>query len=125
MNGLETVQVKGESIDGRLEFIEIPGTKEIHKADLVCLAMGFVGPESSSLVIEFQVELDSRGNIARDINWMTNIDGLFVAGDAGRGQSLIVWAIAEGRSCASAVDSWLQGGSQLPSPVAPDLQQLR
>ena len=56
---------------------------------------------------------------------MTNVDGLFVAGDAGRGQSLIVWAIAEGRSCAASVDSWLQGGSQLPSPVTPNLKQLR
>ena len=125
VTGLETIQVKRENIDGRLEFVEIPDTTEIHKANLVCLAMGFVGPDSSSLVTELQVELDTRGNIARDANWMTNIDGLFVAGDAGRGQSLIVWAIAEGRSCASAVDSWLQGVSQLPSPVTPSLQQLR
>ena len=125
VTGLETIQVKQENIDGRLDFVEIPGTTEIHKANLVCLAMGFVGPDSSSLVTELRVELDARGNIARDANWMTNIDGLFVAGDAGRGQSLIVWAIAEGRSCASAVDSWLQGASQLPSPVTPSLQQLR
>ena len=125
VTGLETVQVKNEVIDGRPTFIEIPDTKEIHDADLVCLAMGFVGPDATSLVKQLEIELDPRGNVARDNNWMTNVDGLFVAGDAGRGQSLIVWAIAEGRSCAASVDSWLQGGSQLPSPVTPNLQQLR
>ena len=88
VTGLETVQVRSENINGRLEFVEIPDTAEIHKANLVCLAMGFVGPESSSLVKELQVELDARGNIARDANWMTNVDGLFVAGDAGRVKAL-------------------------------------
>ena len=125
VTGLETVQVEQEYVEGRLEFTEVAGTKEIHEANLVCLAMGFVGPESTSLVSELEIDLSPRGNIARNGNWMTSQEGIFVAGDAGRGQSLIVWAIAEGRSCASAVDSWLQGGSQLPSPVTPDLQQLR
>jgi len=125
VSGLETISVKQEIKDGRMEFIEIPDTTEIHEADLVCLAMGFIGPEINSLVEESNVELNERGNIQRDHNWMSSVKGIFVAGDAGRGQSLIVWAIAEGRSCAASVDSWLQGGSQLPDPVSPDFQQLR
>jgi glutamate synthase (NADPH/NADH) small chain len=87
--------------------------------------MGFIGPEANALVRELNVEINQRGNIERDLNWMSTKQGVFVAGDAGRGQSLIVWAIAEGRSCAASVDSWLQGGSQLPDPITPDLQQLR
>ena len=87
--------------------------------------MGFVGPETSNLLSQLDVELDMRGNIVRDQYWMTKKESVFVAGDAGRGQSLIVWAIAEGRACAAAVDRWLEGGSQLPNPVSPDLQQLR
>ena len=121
VTGLETVSVRQEITEGRMEFLEIEGTTELHKADLVCLAMGFVGPAASDLVTQLNVELDQRGNIKRNQNWMSSHDGLFVAGDAGRGQSLIVWAIAEGRSCAASVDSWLQGGSQLPDPVTPDL----
>ena len=125
VSGLETVSVKQEMTDGRMEFIEIPETTEIHKADLVCLAMGFIGPDVRNLAEEANIELDGRGNIKRDRNWMSTVEGTFVAGDAGRGQSLIVWAIAEGRSCAASVDSWLQGASQLPDPVTPTLQQLR
>ena len=125
VSGLETVSVKQEMTDGRMQFIEIPETTEIHKADLVCLAMGFIGPDVRNLAEEANIELDGRGNIKRDRNWMSTVEGTFVAGDAGRGQSLIVWAIAEGRSCAASVDSCLQGAAQLPDPVTPTLQQLR
>jgi glutamate synthase (NADPH/NADH) small chain len=81
--------------------------------------MGFTGPEKSSLISQLEVELDERGNIKRDKNFQTSEEGIFVAGDAGRGQSLIVWAIAEGRSAASAVDKYLTGHTQLAAPIAP------
>ena len=77
--------------------------------------MGFVGPERDGLVEQLGVELDARGNVARDEHFMTSVPGVFVAGDAGRGQSLIVWAIAEGRSCAAGVDAFLTGSSQHPA----------
>tara|TARA_B100000686_G_C16746377_1_gene949665 strand:+ start:582 stop:2042 length:1461 start_codon:yes stop_codon:yes gene_type:complete len=125
LSGLETILVEQEINDGQISFVEVPGTEETHEAELVCLAMGFVGPETSNLLSQLDVELDMRGNIVRDQYWMTKKESVFVAGDAGRGQSLIVWAIAEGRACAAAVDRWLEGGSQLPNPVSPDLQQLR
>jgi glutamate synthase (NADPH/NADH) small chain len=83
----------------------------------VLLAMGFVGPERSPLLEQLGVELDARGNIARDPSYATSVPGVFVAGDAGRGQSLIVWAIAEGRACAAAVDTWLTGLRRLPVPI--------
>jgi glutamate synthase (NADPH/NADH) small chain len=80
--------------------------------------MGFTGPESSWITEQFGVELDARSNIARDDHFSTNVAGVFVAGDMGRGQSLIVWAIAEGRSCAAAVDEHLMGTTSLPRPIA-------
>ncbi len=83
------------------------------------LAMGFTGPEQNGLLDSLGVELDGRGNVARDDGWAASETGVFVAGDAGRGQSLIVWAIAEGRSCAAAVDKFLMGETALPSPVRP------
>jgi glutamate synthase (NADPH/NADH) small chain len=100
-------------------FEPVPGTERELPADLVLLAMGFVGPERSPLLEQLGVELDQRGTVARDASYTTNVDGVFVAGDAGRGQSLIVWAIAEGRACAAAVDEYLTGSTELPSPVAP------
>jgi glutamate synthase (NADPH) small chain len=100
-------------------FEPIEGTSSELPADLVLLAMGFVGPERSPLVEQLEVELDGRGNVARDASFATSAPGVYVAGDAGRGQSLIVWAIAEGRSCAAAVDAWLTGSARLPSPIAP------
>ena len=106
-----------EMIDGR--FAEVPGTEFELPADLVLLAMGFVGPERGSLVEQPGVTLTERGTVGRDAGWATDVDGVFVAGDMGRGQSLIVWAIAEGRSCAAAVDAYLQGSTELPSPVTP------
>jgi glutamate synthase (NADPH) small chain len=82
------------------------------------LAMGFSGPEKNGMLDQFGVELTGRGNVARDKNWMTNVPGVFTAGDMQRGQSLIVWAIAEGRSAARGIDAWLMGSSDLPAPVA-------
>lgn len=105
-------------------FAPVEGTEREIPADLVLLAMGFVGPEKAGLVEELGVELDARGNIARDADYATNVPGVFVAGDAGRGQSLIVWAIAEGRSCARGVDEFLSGSSKLPRPIGPEVRQL-
>ncbi|CAB4338076.1 unannotated protein [freshwater metagenome] len=79
--------------------------------------MGFVGAEQGGLLDQLGVTIDERGNVARDEAWATNVDGVFVAGDMGRGQSLIVWAIAEGRSVAASVDTWLTGSTTLPSPI--------
>jgi glutamate synthase (NADPH/NADH) small chain len=86
--------------------------------------MGFVGPERPGLVEQLEVALDERGNIARDSSYATNVEGVFVAGDAGRGQSLIVWAIAEGRAAAAAVDRYLTGSTSLPSPILPTARPL-
>jgi glutamate synthase (NADPH/NADH) small chain len=101
------------------KFQPIPGTERELPAQLVLLAMGFVGPEKGPLLEGLGVELDERGNVARNDDWATSVPGVFVCGDMGRGQSLIVWAIAEGRACASAVDRWLMGDSQLPAPILP------
>ena len=87
-------------------------------ADLVLLAMGFTGPEKSALLTDLGVARTDRGNVARDARWMTNVPGVFAAGDMQRGQSLIVWAIADGRSAARAIDQFLMGESQLPAPLA-------
>jgi glutamate synthase (NADPH/NADH) small chain len=103
--------------DGRFEPVE--GTEREIPAQLVLLAMGFTGPERDSVVRQLDVELDGRGNIARDGGFATSVPGVFVAGDAGRGQSLIVWAIAEGRACAASVDRFLTGATTLPSPIRP------
>jgi glutamate synthase (NADPH/NADH) small chain len=100
-------------------FEPVPGTERRIPADLVLLAMGFSGPQPGGLLEQLGVELDPRGNVARDETFMTSVPGVFVAGDAGRGQSLIVWAIAEGRSCAAAVDHWLDGETTLPAPISP------
>ena len=106
-----------EYLDGR----RVPkvGTEREIPADLVLLALGFTGPESRELTHQLQLPLDERGNVARDGEYQTSHEGVFVAGDAGRGQSLIVWAIAEGRAAAAAVDRFLEGETQLPSPVKP------
>jgi glutamate synthase (NADPH/NADH) small chain len=86
--------------------------------------MGFTGPEKSALIDQLEVALDDRGNIKRDENFQSSEEGIFVAGDAGRGQSLIVWAIAEGRSAAAAVDRYLSGETQLHSPIEPTTRSL-
>lgn len=105
------------SVDGRFEVIE--GTERELPADLVLLALGFVGPEQGSWLDHLGVDYDGRGNVARGDDYQTNVPGVFVAGDMGRGQSLIVWAIAEGRAAAAAVDRHLMGQTRLPAPVAP------
>ena len=104
--------------DGRFEKVE--GSDFELEADLVLLAMGFVGPEREDLLDKMGVEYDARGNVKRDNNFAAvGQPGVFVAGDAGRGQSLIVWAIAEGRSAAAAADEYLTGASDLPAPIVP------
>ena len=106
------------------KLTEIEGSEREIPAELVLFAMGFVGPENEGadgpgLIGQLEVDLDERGNVARDLSYMTSTEGVFSAGDVGRGQSLIVWAIAEGRAAASAVDTFLTGSTALPSPVKP------
>ena len=120
LTGIEVIDV--ELKDGKFE--PIPGTERVIPADLVFLALGFSGPQKSDLLNQLGVELDQRGNILRDENFQTLVPGLFVAGDAGRGQSLIVWAIAEGRSAAAGVDKYLSGRETLPSPISPTSRSL-
>ncbi len=109
-----------EVVMGESGFEKIEGTERELPAQLVLLAMGFLGPQRSGLVEQLGVELDARGNIVRGRDYQTSVPGVFVAGDAGRGQSLIVWAIAEGRSAAQGVDSFLSGRpSPLPRPIEP------
>ncbi|HEX8488448.1 MAG TPA: FAD-dependent oxidoreductase, partial [Propionibacteriaceae bacterium] len=105
-------------------MIPIEGTERQLPADLVLLAMGFVGPERDGVVDQLGVALDERGNVARDNSYATDVDGVFVCGDAGRGQSLIVWAIAEGRACAAGVDAFLSGSTKLPRPIPPTARQM-
>ena len=114
--------VETEFTNGK--FAPVPGTEKELPADFVFLAMGFTGPEKSVLLEQLEVELDDRGNIKRDANYQSTSEGVFVAGDAGRGQSLIVWAIAEGRSAAAGVDIHLEGQTQLPAPIEPTDRSL-
>jgi glutamate synthase (NADPH/NADH) small chain len=120
VKALRLVDVRFE--DGKL--VEIEGTEREIPADLVLFAMGFLGPEGPGLVEQLGVELDARSNVARDNDYMSSVDGVFVAGDAGRGQSLIVWAIAEGRAAAAAVDAYLTGSTTLPVPIPPTARPL-
>ncbi|WP_309071871.1 glutamate synthase subunit beta [Arthrobacter sp.] len=106
-----------EFVNGRR--VPKAGTERDIPADLVFLALGFTGPEPAGIAEQLDAGFDGRGNVERDGYYMTSTPGIFVAGDAGRGQSLIVWAIAEGRACAAAVDQWLMGQTKLPAPVAP------
>jgi glutamate synthase (NADPH) small chain len=120
---LKAIQiVETKFVNGKFE--KVPGTEREIPADLVFLAMGFTGPEKSELLTQLEVQLDERGNIKRNENFETSEAGIFVSGDAGRGQSLIVWAIAEGRSAAAAVDKYLMGESALPSPIEPTTRPL-
>jgi glutamate synthase (NADPH/NADH) small chain len=118
VRALAAVQVEMVRKDGRVSFEQVPGSEFEIPADLVLLAMGFTGPEKGPLLDDLQVTLTERGNVARDGKWMTNVPGVFTAGDMQRGQSLIVWAIAEGRSAARAIDEFLMGESKLPAPLA-------
>jgi glutamate synthase (NADPH/NADH) small chain len=120
VSALRLVEV--EFVDGKLT--EVPGTEKDLPAQLVLFAMGFTGPQTEGLVDQLGVELDERGNVKRDKSYMSSVDGVFVAGDVGRGQSLIVWAIAEGRSAAAGVDAYLSGSTTLPAPIPPTARPL-
>ncbi len=115
VTGIEVAET--EFVDGRR--VPKAGTETIIEADLVLLALGFTGPDSNISVESKSVETDEKSNLARNQKYATNIDGVFVAGDAGRGASLIVWAIAEGRAAAAAIDEYLEGSTSLPAPVKP------
>src|ERR687886_1523721 len=112
-----------ERVDGK--FTKVEGTERELRAELVLLAMGFTGAQREGLVDGLGLEVDGRGNVVRDGEFMATVPGVFVAGDVGRGQSLIVWAIAEGRAAAGACDAWLTGSSVLPRPVTPTAVALR
>jgi len=118
VTGLEAVEVEMAMVDGRPGFKEKPGTEFILPCRLVLLAMGFVGPERAGMLEQLGVRLTERGNVWRDERWMTSVPGVFTAGDMQRGQSLIVWAQAEGRSAAHHVARHLMGRSDLPAPLA-------
>jgi glutamate synthase (NADPH) small chain len=125
LRALRAHEVEQKTVDGRMAFEKIEGSDFELPCELVLLAMGFVGPQREGLVEQLGVELNVRGNIARDDRFRTNLDNVFVCGDMGRGQSLIVWAIAEGRACAAEVDRQLMGETLLPLPIAPDAVPLR
>ncbi|WP_328994800.1 glutamate synthase subunit beta [Kribbella sp. NBC_01245] len=120
VSGLKLVEV--ELVEGR--FTPVEGSEREIPAQLVLLAMGFTGPEREGFLEQLEVELDERGNVKRDKAYQTSVSGVFACGDAGRGQSLIVWAIAEGRSCAAGVDAFLTGSSTLPTPIPPTARPL-
>ena len=105
-------------------FVPVEGSQRELKADLVLLALGFIGPEKSSWIENLGLKFDERGNIARNDDYMSSVRGVFVAGDMGRGQSLIVWAIAEGRAAAAGVDKYLMGYTDLPSPIVASAKPL-
>jgi glutamate synthase (NADPH/NADH) small chain len=117
VRALEAVGVEMVREGGRMEFRPVPGSETTMDVDLVLLAMGFVGPERGGMLTDLGVRLTERGNVWRDEGWMTSVPGVFTCGDMQRGQSLIVWAIAEGRSAARGVDGYLMGASDLPAPL--------
>ena len=126
VQSLRTVRVETDLVDGRPSFAPIDGSEEDVPAQMVLLAMGFTGPERSPLLEGFGVEMTERGAVQRDTSYATTVEGVYACGDVGRGQSLIVWAIAEGRACAAAVDEALTGTSTaLPAPVTPLDMPLR
>jgi glutamate synthase (NADPH/NADH) small chain len=120
LRAIKLVETKFEN--GKFE--PVPGTEKELPTDFVFLAMGFTGPEKTALIDQLEVELDERGNIKRGLDYQSSQEGIFVAGDAGRGQSLIVWAIAEGRSAAAEVDKYLTGDTQLPAPILPTARPM-
>jgi glutamate synthase (NADPH/NADH) small chain len=110
---------------GRPSFNQVEGSEFELPCDLVLLAMGFAGTERRGVVEDLGLEVNPRGSVAADDRWSTNVDGVFVCGDMTRGQSLIVWAIAEGRSAAAGVDRWLMGDTALPAPIRPGQLAMR
>ena len=117
VQALEAVKVQVANQNGRTEVRPVPGSEFILPTDLVLLAMGFTGPERPGMLADFGVRLTERGNVWRNGQWMTSVPGVFTCGDMQRGQSLIVWAIAEGRSASRGVDAYLMGSSSLPAPL--------
>jgi glutamate synthase (NADPH/NADH) small chain len=120
VTALRLVHVEGPATG----FKPIPGTEREIPAELVTLAMGFLGPQRTGLLEQLGVELDQRGNVVRDDSYATSVEGVYAAGDMGRGQSLIVWAIAEGRSAAAGADAWLMGRTALPTAIPPTARSL-
>jgi glutamate synthase (NADPH) small chain len=118
VRALHAVHVTATREAGRVRVERKAGSEIELEADLVLLAMGFTGPERNGLLTALDVRLTERGTVWRDSQWMTSQPGVFVAGDMQRGQSLIVWAIAEGRSAARGADVYLTGSSTLPAPLA-------
>ncbi|MCY3882244.1 MAG: glutamate synthase subunit beta [Chloroflexi bacterium] len=112
LHGVRLEWAPGE--DGRMQMTEVPGSEFVEPVDLVLLALGFLGPERPGMIEQLGVELTERGNVAADENKMTSVPGIFTAGDMTRGQSLIVWAIAEGRDAARGIDRYLMGETSLP-----------
>ena len=100
--------------DGRFNIEELPNSEFEIQVDLVLLAMGFLGPQKEGMLSQLGVDLDARGNVIADSNKMTNVEGVFAAGDMARGQSLIVWAIHEGREAARGTDKYLMGSTENP-----------
>jgi glutamate synthase (NADPH/NADH) small chain len=125
LRALRAHEVEQKFVDGRMTFEKIEGSDFELPCELVLLAMGFVGPQRPGLLEQLGVEINERGNVTRDDAFRTTLDNVFVCGDMGRGQSLIVWAIAEGRSCAAAVDRYLMGETLLPAPITPDAVPIR
>jgi glutamate synthase (NADPH) small chain len=120
LRALRAHQVEQTNASGRMSFEKIDGTDFELPCEMVLLAMGFVGPQRGGLLEQLGVDINERGNVTRDAEYRTSRNQIFVCGDMGRGQSLIVWAIAEGRSCAAAVDQYLMGTTLLPAPITPD-----
>lgn len=117
VTALETIRAEMDFSNGRMAFKDVPGTEETYEADLVLLAMGFLGPETNGVLQQLAVEIDNRGNVKANADKMTTVPGVFTAGDMTRGQSLIVWAIAEGRHAAHGIDKYLMGSTDLPKPL--------
>ena len=111
-----------EFVEGK--FAPVEGTEREIDCQLALLAMGFTGPETEGFLDQLGVSLDPRGNVARDDDYATDVPGVYACGDAGRGQSLIVWAIAEGRACAAGVDEYLSGSTKLPKPIPPTARPM-
>ncbi len=120
VSAVRAVQVERHLVDGQKVYEPVPGSEFDVECDLVLVALGFTGPARGGLVDGLGVDIDSRGVIVRDHEWQTSVGGVFVCGDAGRGQSLVVWAIAEGRAAAASVDRYLTGSTLLAAPVPPD-----
>ncbi len=117
--GIETIRIDWSQPADSAPFSEIPGTEQTYPAQLVLLAMGFLGPEQA-IIEQFKLPTDKRSNVQAEYGkYATEAEGIFAAGDCRRGQSLVVWAIAEGRGAAHAIDAYLMGSSDLPAPDVP------